>query len=391
MLAAALAVAASAAAPAVADVFDGRIAFTSFRSDPPAGLQRSGDIFSMNPDGSDPRRLTTNPEADRQPDWSPSGTDIAYSIRRPGSAANFEVSRMTAAGREHRRLTTSPEGQASTQPSWFPNGRGILFRRSGPGRIAGIWRMGLLGEDPTLRFQPPHPPLYPTWSPDRRRLLFAAITSPTGDSDRGIFSVDADGGGLSTLFDVPGSYDSAPAWSPDGRRIAFESAANVAGANPEGDLEIWTMDADGTRRRQLTRNALHDEGPTWSPDGGRMLAYTSGADNTHGDINVMTATGRHLRRLTSYDGIDESPDWQAVPAPKAARRCGDIAARGIRDVRARGTGLRCPGALTIARDWAKTNRPGAIHRFAVRVKGFGGTQRVVMTRDEQLVAFMYAR
>jgi hypothetical protein len=61
VLAAALAVAAAGGAPARADVFDGRIAFTSFRADPALGLDRGGDVFSMNADGTDQRRLTTNP------------------------------------------------------------------------------------------------------------------------------------------------------------------------------------------------------------------------------------------------------------------------------------------------------------------------------------------
>jgi TolB protein len=392
-LAAGIAAVVLGAAPASADVFNGRIAFGSFRVDPPAGVTRSGDIFTMNADGSDVRRLTTNPEPDRQPDWSPTGTDIAWSIRKPGAAVNFEVARMTASGRSKRRLTFTEEGQASSQPSWRPDGRAILFRRSGPGRPASIWQMGRLGEAPGLRYQPPNPPLYPTWSPDMGRILFTAIVGATGDTDRGIFVVNADLSGQRTLFDEPGSYDSAPAWSPDGRRIAFESNANVAGANPEGDMEIWTMAADGSQRRQLTRNALHDEGPAWSPDGGRMLAYTSGPDNTHGDISVMTANGRFLRRLTTYEGVDESPDWQAIPAPKTARRCGDAPARRAYDVRAGGRGLRCGGTLEVARRWSKAGKPRRVSGFAVRSNGFGGVRRVVMrrTRDgvRQVVAFLY--
>jgi TolB protein len=165
----------------------------------------------MNPDGSDVRRLTTNPELDRQPDWSPGGTEIAYTIRKPGERVNFELSRMTAAGRSHRRLTTTVAGQASSQGAWFPNGRGLLFRRSGAGRVASIWQLDRRGENPLLRFQPPNPPLYPTFSPDMSKISFAAIMSPTGDTDRGVFVVNADGSGLTALFDVPGSYDSAPA------------------------------------------------------------------------------------------------------------------------------------------------------------------------------------
>jgi hypothetical protein len=72
---------------------------------PTLGLARGGDIFSMNADGTDQRRLTTNPELDRQPDCSPDSTNIVYAIRKPGERINFEVARMTAAGRDHRQLT----------------------------------------------------------------------------------------------------------------------------------------------------------------------------------------------------------------------------------------------------------------------------------------------
>ena len=222
-------------APAAADTFNGRIAFSSVRTDPQA---KQFDIFSMNPDGSDVRRLTTSPATDRQPDWSPGGRAIAYSIRKPDSAINFEVAPMTAAGTGRRVLTTTATGQASSQPAWAPDGGSILFRRSGPGRVSTIWQMGTRGERPVLRFAPPYAPLYPSWSPDRRRVAFAGIVSPAGDTDRGIFTMSADGSGPTTLFDVAGAYDSAPAWSPDGTRIAFESNADVAGANPDGDR--WT-------------------------------------------------------------------------------------------------------------------------------------------------------
>src|SRR5207253_2977005 len=91
-----------------ADVFNGRIAFSSQRVEPAAGAERAFDIFSMNDDGSDVRRLTPNPENDRQADWSPSGREIAYSIDKPNATKNFEVARMTAAGSGQRQLTTSP-------------------------------------------------------------------------------------------------------------------------------------------------------------------------------------------------------------------------------------------------------------------------------------------
>jgi TolB protein len=382
----------AAAAAAAGDVFNGRIAFSSVRSDP---QERNFDIFSMNADGTDVRQLTTNPDGDRQPDWSPNGTALAYTIDKPNSATNFEVARMTAAGTDHRQLTTTATGQASSQPAWLPGGRGILFRRSGPtSHIASIWQMGPLGEHPALRFATPQPALYPSFSPDGRRVVYAGIVSQVGDTDRGIFAEDADGGGLTTLFDVPGAYDSGPAWSPDGTRIAFESDADVNGANPARDMEIWVMNADGSAPTQLTHDNAHSEGAAWSPDG-RYLAYSSGPDNTHEDIHVMTATGQPISQLTTYPKADESPDWQAIPAPHTDRRCGDVVqvGRGAHDVRTAGRGLTCPQARALARRWAQAGLPSRVGGFTAAVKDFGGLRRVELRRraggHSLLVAFLY--
>ncbi len=388
-------------ATAHADVFNGRIAFSSFRTDPAGKL---GDIFSINPDATGLRQLTDNPLDDAQSDWSPDGRDIAYRIRKPETPTqNFEVARMTASGEQHRRLTFTPLGQAVSQPSWFPDKSAILFRWSAP-RVSNIWQMGPLGESPLLRYDPtPGHQWYPSLSPDMSKVLFATTMSPTGDTDRGIQTLDADGSGLTTLFDVAGRFDSAPAWSPDATKIAFESNSDPLGTNPEGDMEIFVMDADGTDPIQLTHNALWDEGAAWAPDG-TMLAYSSGTDNDHLDINVMTAAGVHLETLTDYPGHDESPDWQPIPAPPTDRRCGGLADRGpgVRDVRAAGDGLSCEKAIELAARWqADTQRAKqstSLEGFDAAAEDFGGVLRVVLTHrgnraedrgNDKLVTFLF--
>jgi hypothetical protein len=193
--------------------------------------------------------------------------------------------------------------------------------------------MGPLGEAPAVRYDPERAQWYPSFSPDMRRVLFAT-SSPAGDRDRGIYSL-----------------------------------------------------ADGGRPLQLTRNALHDEGPAWSPDG-TLLAYTSGPDNEHGDIHVMTAAGLDLATLTDYAGRDESPDWQPIPAPATRRRCGDLPAAGIRDVRS--TGVTCVRARRVARRWARDGA-GRAGGLRAAITDFGGTARVVFARGRRGPDDDYAR
>lgn len=173
------------AAPAVAsaDAFNGRIAFASVRSDPQG---ESFDVFSMNPDG----------------------TGV-------------------------RRLTTTVADQASSQPSWLPGGRGLLFRRSGPtSRVGSIWQMGPLGENPVLRFSPPAPPLYPSFAPDRRRVLYSADPLPHRRHGPRNLHPERRWRRPDPLFDVAGAWDSAPARSPAGDPSAADGCA-LRGHRPQ--------------------------------------------------------------------------------------------------------------------------------------------------------------
>jgi Tol biopolymer transport system component len=381
-------------APAVAsaDVFNGRISFTSFRDG-------DGEIFTMTPHGGDLRQLTSNESTDAQADWAPDGRALAWRIQPPDR--RFQVARMDASGGEYEQLTRpGPTGrEQSSQPSWFPDGGALLFRRSGTGIQPAVWRVGTHGEDPKQLLTAPGRQWYPSFSPDMTRILFAMTFSEPADTDRGIVASDPAGLERTVLFNTPVVFDSAPAWSPDGGRVAFESDADPVGGNPEGDREIFVMNADGTAVRQLTHNAAHDEGPAWSPDG-TMLARTSGADNTHGDIRLMTDDGEELGTLTDFEGADESPDWQAIPAPPTDRRCGDVTARSddesglrARDVRAAGRRLSCKKARSLAARWLRPARRG-LGRFDARVDDYGGTLRVQLTRDgrcrakDRLVAFI---
>jgi dipeptidyl aminopeptidase/acylaminoacyl peptidase len=108
-----------------------RIAFTSMRDG-------NREIYVMEATGADQRRLTftgggvsdTDVEAvDQNPSWSPDGRRIAFDSTRDGQ---LEVYVMDADGSNQRRLTTSPALDAI--PVWSPDGRQILFTSNRAGR-----------------------------------------------------------------------------------------------------------------------------------------------------------------------------------------------------------------------------------------------------------------
>jgi len=122
-------------------------------------------------------------------------------------------------------------------------------------------------------------------------------------SDRGgqldLWTMRADGSGATRLTDDKVA-DVFPEYSPSGRMIAWS----------RGDAsrrEVWVMDTDGTNWRQVTVNTFRDDDVVWSPDSSR-LAYRSVRDGNM-DIYVIGADGTGERRLTAAPGRDLAPDW----------------------------------------------------------------------------------
>jgi Tol biopolymer transport system component len=114
-------------------------------------------------------------------------------------------------------------------------------------------------------------------------------------------------------------------WSPDGSRLAFW---RVNEDGEPGDMDIWTMRADGTDLRQLTEGPGGDYNPTWSPDGTQILFHRNLGRPEQGEpghsrnptpsLMVMNADGSDAHPIAGGDAdlavftAEWSPDGSTI-------------------------------------------------------------------------------
>lgn len=174
--------------------------------------------------------------------------------------------------------------------------------------------------------------IHAVWSPDGSRIAFQSASR----TDQDISVMNADGSERRVVTDTTLRVaERTPTWSPDGSRVAF--VAGDSGTDTTNDLEIWTINVDGSGLAQLTDNAqnIEDKQPSWSPDGEQIAFVSEGRPGqTNSDIYVMDANpatsdagALNLTPNTSdpvYQFNDENPNWSPDGSQIAYDTVGDV-------------------------------------------------------------------
>ena len=222
------------------------------------------DLYLMNPDGSNVRRVFKRKIEAWRSDatWSPDGKQIAYEQWYREGGGQSGIYKATLGEQDSEFVAEF------FYPEWSPDGTEIVCRAAD---ITGTWLIRMnartrkherLLPKKTLPWQ-----TQPSWSASGDKLAFAGNNHPVPvilDRDlhnawhdkQVIFIVNRDGTGLQQLVEEAGSYALYPELSPNGEEVLYTQRIN-------GDFQIFKIDINNGVQTQLTHIASWNTGGDW--------------------------------------------------------------------------------------------------------------------------------
>jgi Tol biopolymer transport system component len=284
------------------------------------------NIFTMKPDGSDVKQITSFASTDATfgEDWSPDGTRLVFAKAK----ADFSASAiwiMNADGSEQQQLLNDPSG-FDDEPRFSPDGSHVVFQRClSTSDACSIFRIRTDGSDFTqltpYTDNTDEEDLTPAYSPDGSQIAFFGV-----DRDGIISAIDvmnSDGANIRQLS--PAALEAfIPDWSPDGTKIVFSTRAFYAPNTI--NAQLWMMNADGSGIKQLTfpGAAAADTFVSWAPQGNAVVFERDTA--TSSGIYVLTVSEAGCFEKLIFHGPTRASLGSAQPPQTSGRFAGRFAA-----------------------------------------------------------------
>jgi TolB protein len=190
-------------------------------------------------------------------------------------------------------------GGSNLSPAWSADGARIAFSSSRTGDPE-IWVADANGGNLRRLTNFRGPDVSPTWNP-RTNAQLAWVSGRTGLPQ--IYTMDLDGSNVQRITD--GGYAVSPSWAPNGQLLAFSWNRKYGPGDP-GGVDIHVIDLASKNYLQLTHESGSNDFPSWAPDGRHIVfERTIGG---HSQIWSMLADGTEQRELTR-SGNNFMPNW----------------------------------------------------------------------------------
>ncbi|MGE3275979.1 MAG: prolyl oligopeptidase family serine peptidase [Vicinamibacterales bacterium] len=292
--------------------------------------RRVGHIYRIGVDGQPLVQLTYGERGESSPRWSPDGRTIAFLARRDGDDHN-QIYLLDTDGGEARRLTNHPTSPGSL--TWRADGTGLWFlaeNEPSPDARARkrrqddvyafeetnfeqrhLWRTDLAGKT-TRVTEGDFSVMSYTPGPGDRQVAMMRQPAPLLEflRDAEVWVANADGTAAVQLTHNR-IAEGDPSISPDGTTVLFVADAN-ARFEPYYNDKLFTVPVGGGEARLVTPDAAFQvENAEWAPDG--RSAFITANHGVHSEImRVDLATGRATALTTGEHSLG---GWTFVPGP----------------------------------------------------------------------------